>query len=147
MNNFPHACCEIGLKLILKNKQGKILILKTSKDSSLKGFYDLPGGRIIKKEIELPFIKTLQREIREEIGPDVFYKINETPVAISRHEKLDKEKVLCIFFEGKFKKGKIVLSDEHIGYDWVRITKTNYKKYFIKGTREAMTHYLTGKLQ
>jgi len=147
MNNFPHVRCEVSLKIILKDKQGKTLILKTEKNSSLNGFYDLPGGRIRENEVKLPVIKILKREIKEELGSSIVYKVIERPISIGRHKNLKKEDVLWIFFTAEFKRGKIVLSDEHIGYDWVKITKANYKKYFIKGAREGMAHYLTGKLQ
>lgn len=40
--------------------------MKMPNDSSMAGYYELPGGRIRQKEINLPYRRILDREIKEE---------------------------------------------------------------------------------
>lgn len=143
---------EVALKLILKDKKGKMLILKLPKTSSMASFYDLPGGRIQEGEIKTPFLKIIKREIKEELGPKFVYEINEMPVAISRQKRVSRidnkiHFIFAIFFEAKFGKGEIILSSEHKNYIWAKINKNNYKNYFLAGMREGIAQYVTGKLQ
>ncbi len=131
-----NANFQVSLKFIIKDKDDKILILKTPQNSSLSGFYDFPGGRIRKNEQNQPFLTTIARELREELGNKIIYKIIENPVAISRHcytSKINNEKqyILWIFFEAQFNGGMITLSDEHESYAWVKLNKQNYKKYLV----------------
>ena len=142
---------HVSLKLVFKDKDERILILKMPENSSMAGFYDLPGGRIKKEEKESPFLEIIKREIHEELGNKIIYKIFETPVAIGRHTYISKltnkkQYIFWVLFEGRLDGGKIILSNEHEDYDWVNLNKKNYKKYFIKGPLEGMTNYLTHKL-
>ena len=144
-----NANFEVSLKVILKNKKGEILLLKTSERSSLRGSYDLLGGRIREKEIKGSFRKIITREIREEIGGAVKYKLNEVPVAVGRHYYFSKRQrkvqyIFWVFFEATYRGGKIDISPEHAGYEWVKLNKRNYKKYFIKGALEGMENYFLG---
>lgn len=74
---------QVSLKIILKNQQGQILILKAMNEGRFAGFYDLPGGRIDVDEFSLPFEEIIDREIMEEVG-NVKYKLYSFPVAIAR---------------------------------------------------------------
>ena len=148
---IPDANFHVSLKFIFKDKKGKILILKMPQNSSMVGFYDFPGGRIKKNEKESPFSKIIKREIGEELGNKISYKLIETPVAIGRHNYISKitnkkQYIFWVFFEVKFIGGKIVLSDEHEDYIWINLNKKNYKKYFVRGPLEGMIHYLTHEL-
>ncbi len=145
-----NALFEVSLKIILKNKKGEILLLKTPKKSSLQGYYDLLGGRIREKEIGRPFRKIMTREIQEEIGTKVRYKVNEIPVAVGRHYYFSKSQqkiqyIFWVFFEAFYQGGDIQISSEHSQYEWKKVNKQNLKKYFIKGSLEGMQHYLTKK--
>lgn len=142
-----NARFEVSLKVILKNKKGETLLLKTSGHSSLQGSYDLLGGRIREKEIRMPFRKILAREIAEEIGKNIKYKLNEVPVAIGRHYYFSKRRqktqyIFWAFFEALYQGGEIRISLEHTGYKWIKLSKRNYKKYFIKGPLEGIGNYL-----
>lgn len=56
---------QVGVKILLRNKDGEFLILHRSpKYSEVKGMWDIPGGRITPGT---PLIENLKREIREEI--------------------------------------------------------------------------------
>src|SRR3989339_686436 len=65
---MSHANFNVSLKLILVNSKKQILGLKVPTTSYFAGFYDLPGGRINVNELHYDFVKTLKREIKEEIG-------------------------------------------------------------------------------
>lgn len=60
---------HLGIKALIRNSKGEILLLKVNKEK-LKGFegdayWDIPGGRIQKgSTVE----ETLKREVEEEIG-------------------------------------------------------------------------------
>ena len=61
---------QVGVKAILKNKEGKYLLLKRapSKFKGINGTWDIAGGRI---NPGTPLIENLKREVREETGLDV----------------------------------------------------------------------------
>jgi len=145
-----NATFEVSLKVILKNKKGEILLLKNPEYSSMPGYCDLIGGRIQNKEILSPFKKILTREIKEELGGKVKYKLSEIPVSIGRHYYFSKSEqktvyIFWVFFEAIYKEGEIKISKEHVGYDWVKLNKRNLKKYFIKRPLEGMRNYLFQK--
>lgn len=146
-----NADFHVSLKFIINDKKGRILILKMPQNSSMAGFYDFPGGRIRQNEKSLSFKKIIKRELREELGKGFICKVVEIPVAISRHAYAfkatnQKQYIFWVFFEAKFKGGKIILSKEHESFTWAKLTKNNVKKYFIRGPHEGINHYLTHKL-
>ena len=58
---------QIGIKGLIRDKQGKILLLNVPKWGGNEGHWDLPGGRMEPGET---FVQTLRRELQEEIGID-----------------------------------------------------------------------------
>jgi ADP-ribose pyrophosphatase YjhB (NUDIX family) len=58
---------QVGVKILLKNKEGKYLLLRRSlkKYPDIRGRWDIVGGRI---NIGTPLIENLQREVQEETG-------------------------------------------------------------------------------
>jgi 8-oxo-dGTP pyrophosphatase MutT (NUDIX family) len=56
---------QIGVKGLIRNKEGKILLLKIPAWGGSPGYWDMPGGRMDPGET---FEQTLRRELREEIG-------------------------------------------------------------------------------
>lgn len=56
---------QVGVKIVLKNKEGKYLLLRRSlvKYPEVKGRWDIVGGRINLGE---PLLENIKREIREE---------------------------------------------------------------------------------
>jgi len=146
-----NADFQVSLKIILKNKKGEVLGLKMPDDSSMAGYYDLLGGRIKESEIGTPFKKIIRREVAEEIGSKIKYKLKEVPVAIGRHSYLSKlyqktQYIFWAFFEADYLSGEIALSSEHKEYQWLKLNRKNLKKYFVRGPLEGMTHYFSKKL-
>ena len=146
-DTLKNADFHVAVKIILKNKKGEILGLKMPDDSSMAGYYDLLGGRIREKEIEKPFGEIIKREVSEEIGREVKYRIQGVPAAIARHSYFSKVRqknkyIFWVFFEGKYLSGKIKISSEHKEYKWLMLDKKNLKKYFTRGPLEGMSHYV-----
>ncbi len=141
---------EISLKLILKDRRGRMLLLKIPERSSMAGFYDLPGGRIDEHEKKVSLRAIIRRETREELGKGVRYRMREAPVAIGQHwhysRRLRRERfAIIIFFEAKYLGGKVQLSHEHLDHRWVAVNRKNSRKYFICGILAGMENYLTKK--
>ncbi len=137
---------EVSLKLILKNKKGEIFVLQMPKSSSMAGYYDVPGGRINSDELKKPYKEIFKREMAEEIGKSIKYRLIKKPVSISRHPyfsvKLKKEMyIFFVFFEATFLGGAIKVSSEHAGYQWIKLNKKNVSKYFVRGLREGFKNY------
>ncbi len=141
----------VSLKGIIKNKEGRILGLKGVEQGTFAGFYDLPGGRIDVGEFETPFMEILEREIREEVGPDVKFTLHETPVALGRHKiapkhsgKVNRElHVLYVFFLVDYLGGDIKISEEHSDYAWIDCNVATASKYFTSGILEGIQVYLS----
>ena len=144
-NHNPHLF-QVSLKLILKNKKGEILILKLPQNSSMAGYYDLPGGRINSEEIKMPCDKIIKREIREELGK-IKYSLKKA-ISIGWHSYFSsannkKKYLLFILFEGLYLSGKIILSEEHTDYKWEKLNKRNISKYFTKGLLRGLKNYFS----
>ena len=115
-------------------------------NSSMAGFYDVPGGRINSDELRMSYEEILKREIAEEIGKSVRYRLMKRPVSISRHPyfsaRYQKEMyIVFIFFEAKYLSGEIKTSNEHIGYRWLKLGKKNVSKCFVRGLYEGFKNY------
>ncbi len=136
---------HVSLKLILKDDQGEILVLKGLRGSKFDGYHDVPGGRIEDSEFHAPYAEILKRETKEEIG-EVALDIELNPVAIGRHESREMVngkniRVFYVFFEARYRGGDIVTSAEHEGYRWLDISKIKLEEYFISGILEGMQMY------
>jgi 8-oxo-dGTP diphosphatase len=139
---------NVSLKAILKNAEGKVLILKADSVGTFAGFYDLPGGRIDEDEFSVPLVEILKREIAEETGIDGM-QINDVPVAVGRHcIKADEASdfkdihIFYVFYEVQIKSNDVAISDEHEGFEWVDLKSIELEKYFISGILEGIRMYL-----
>lgn len=138
---------QVSLKLILKNDKNEMLILKARDNGAFAGFYDLPGGRIDDNEFDVDLLKIMKREVTEEIG-NVEVSIIPKPVATGRARliKLDYKgdplRVLYIFYEAHYQGGEIVISEEHTGYKWIKLTEVKLENYFNLGILEGLKMYL-----
>lgn|SRR5665213_603354 len=56
---------QIGIKALIRNNNGEILMVHLPKWRHNPAYWDLPGGRIDRGET---FLETLKRELKEEIG-------------------------------------------------------------------------------
>ena len=112
---------QVSLKLLLHHR-GKVLILKTEEND-----IDLPGGRIEKGEERTLLKKLTEREIKEELGSSVRYKVKGSLFwyrGLSQYGCW----VFVIVHEAEYLGGKIKLSKEHKSYEWINARKPNLKR-------------------
>ncbi len=142
---------QISLKVLLKNKEGKILLLRPDPKSTWGqgGFYDLPGGRIDEEEFTTNFEKILTREIKEECG-EVDVRIYPQPIGLGRHAITKTnpnpahwgKHVLYVVFGAELLSGDVATSNEHVGHEWVSLDGMDLEKYFTSGILEGVKMYL-----
>ncbi|MFA6321997.1 MAG: hypothetical protein WCX71_00785 [Candidatus Buchananbacteria bacterium] len=121
----------VSLKILLRNKKGECLIMASPDLAvSFKNCYDLPGGRINDNEVETPFIKLIDREIKEEVGENIKYKLRKDPVALTKYRFKNGDCALYVLFEAKYLNGTIKISGEHTSFCWKKLNKKNIKNIF-----------------
>ena len=113
MERPKQAAFQVSLKILLRNDKN-VLLTRGS-----EGDIDLPGGRIDVGEENMPFEDVVAREITEELGKDVKFRLG--PILfINRIDRSKYERwVLHIVFDAEYISGDIKLSDEHTSYKWV----------------------------
>ena len=92
-------------KVVIINEEGRVLMLKRSKD--LKKYpdkWDLPGGHLKENE---SLLKGLKREVKEETN-----LIIRDPILITQKKN-------TYFYMAKYDSQKIKLSHEHFAYSFV----------------------------
>ena len=116
--NPSEALFCLGVKIILRNLENKILILKMEKNN--KAFWELPGGKVQLGENE---IQALYREMDEETGIKKIDNLKSIMMMLSKYYLTanDIENVGLIFslFTGSVDSDTVVLSSDHIEYAWV----------------------------
>jgi 8-oxo-dGTP diphosphatase len=118
----------IAVKAVIKNNNGKLLILREAKsydEGTNGGLWQVPGGRIVPGEY---FDSALLREVKEETGLNV--RIIH-PLLVGEWHPVIKgiqHQIVGIFFYCKLIKGKVMLSKEHDSYEWISAEDImNYK--------------------
>ena len=139
------AYYNISLKVFLQNDRWETLVLKTPETSSFLWKYDFPWGRIDQDEFYTDLLEVLDREIKEEIW-DIKYNIKNKIVAVSRHRAEYKDRVEDIFYcfyEAKMISGDIVFSNEHRGFEWIKLDGVILEDHFISGMLDGVKMYLS----
>lgn len=104
---------RLSVKMVIKDKNGRCLLLKRSMSSKGNpGKWDFPGGKIDAGE---NFEEALIREVAEETGLTVSI---ERAVGIANSE-LPTVKVVILIVEGRLESGQVRLSSEHDDYVWI----------------------------
>lgn len=122
---------QVGVKILLKNSEGKYLLLRRSAEKypEVGAKWDMPGGRI---SIENDLLENLKREVSEETG---LILVGE-PRLIAAQDIMNPDKhVVRLTYAGEGN-GEIILSDEHDAFDWFSIEDLrrleNCDKYLAK---------------
>ncbi len=107
----------LSVRILLTDKDGKVLILKRSTDSKTNpGKWELPGGKVDQGE---SFDQALVREVFEETQLNVSL---EHVVGVSE-QNLHVIRAIHIIMSGEIIEGNLNLSQEHEGYAWVFFDK------------------------
>jgi len=139
---------DVSLKVVVTNNRGEVLLLKARRDSEfLFGFYDLPGGRINREEMNQKIAVLIKRELVEEVGSKVRYKLNPKPLAVATtkfkaNPRLpNRDGKLFLLFSAKYLSGQIVISDEHDAFCWKKLNTTTNKKFLHPIFQQLLTNF------
>lgn len=128
----------IIVSAIIKDKQGRILLLQRSEKSSYPGCWQLVEGKMEKGESP---DTSLKREINEEIGV-IGCQIKINTVVYNKIEAKGL-KYLCfrIVYDVEISSDEIKTSDEHVSFGW--FGKEEIKKLtLMAGTEEVLDKIL-----
>lgn len=133
-------CFHLGIKALLVNPEGKILILQRTIQGNQKS-WDLPGGRLQKGEIPE---QTLKREVFEETSLENLDSIKFVMMDLTRFRiRQDTASVGLIFSVYQCRANindQITLSEEHCNYQWLEPKEAAAKLEKTYPTR--IVHYL-----
>lgn len=105
---------QVGVKALLKNAQGKYLLLRRNPDKypEAGATWDIVGGRI---DPGRPLLDNLQREIREETG----LELTSIPRLVAAQDilKVPGKHVVRLTYVGELE-GEPQLDDEHTEAGW-----------------------------
>lgn len=132
-----YALYHVALKILLK-KRDQILLLK-----SPRGYLDLPGGRIDNVEDTTPLTEILAREIREELGESIKYKLGKPLFQYRRFFPKKDWKIFLTVYEAEYISGEIQIFEEHSEYLWINPKEYNFKeeKFFNQEEYLAFKEY------
>lgn len=133
-----HGFFQITQKLFLRD--GDLLLVMRDRKS---GFGDLPGGRMDEDEFYSDWVLSIQREVSEELGPNVKVDINPKPFLIHKH-KVNEGNHPCIIlgYHASLVSGQIIMSDEHDFMEWVNVKTYNPSPLFTEYMLDAVSIYL-----
>ena len=106
----------LSMKVVVRDEQGRCLLLKRSRESkNNKGKWDLPGGKVDPGE---DFDEALLREVAEETGLTASLQ----GVAGSAESELSDRRVAYLIMEA-VAAGEVTLSSEHDDFVWIERAK------------------------
>ena len=136
-------CFHLGIKAIIRNGEGKILLLKVNpkqlKEFNDKPYWDIPGGRVHKGNTTE---ETLRREVEEETGITSIKSCTPFSMVLSNIRiPIEDDSVgliLSSYLCDVDNIGEIKISDEHIEFDWFtpqkakELLSVKYPKGFVE---------------
>ena len=117
-----YATYNVAMKILLKRGE-EYLFLVDSTGQRL----DLPGGRIDEDEHLVSLEKILGREVWEELGSDLKYKLGNPIFQFRRHFEKKNMHVFITVYEAEYLSGEINLSPEHCEYRWIDKKECKFK--------------------
>lgn len=111
---------QVGVKVLLQNKQGQYLILKRSnrKYPGMNGVWDIPGGRI---DPGTPLLENLKREIKEETGLELNGEVD--LVKAQDIFSQDNTHIVRLTYTGFIEGEPEIDPNEHDQYKWVTLNE------------------------
>lgn len=122
MDNLQEKYLQVGVKVILKNEQGEVLLLRRNpvKYPEIGPTWDIPGGRI---DTGIPLIDNLKREVKEETGLEI---ISEPKLLYSQDilniERFPGRHVVRLTYVAEAN-GEVSIDEESLEYKWVEINQ------------------------
>lgn len=123
MKKRTYAFYRVSLKILLR-KEAEFLFLT----SATSKCFDSPGGSIDQIEHEIQFPKIIAREIKEELGKNLKYKLGKPVFQFRRYSKKTNAYIFLTIYEATYISGKIKLSSEHSDYQWINPKKYKFKE-------------------
>ena len=127
---------QVGVKILLKNKDGKYLIVRRSAEKypEVGPKWDIVGGRI---NPGLSLIENLKREVKEETKLEIVGE----PKLITAQDILKTDKhVVRLTYTGNTD-GKVKLSDEHEEYRWLNLEEIKKLEPMDKYFKEVLEKF------
>jgi 8-oxo-dGTP pyrophosphatase MutT (NUDIX family) len=106
---------QVGVKVLLKNPEGKILLLRRSEEKygKIEGSWDIAGGRI---EPSTELMANLEREVQEETQ----LCMDSTPKLIAAQDILKNDRhIVRLTYTARTEGEPILDLTEHVEYSWV----------------------------
>ena len=111
---------QVGVKVLLRNPEGKILILRRSEEKCGKasGSWDIPGGRI---DVGTPLLQNLEREVLEETK----LSLTSSPKLIAAQDIIrgEEKHVVRLTYVAQTKGEPVLDGSEHENYKWVSFSE------------------------
>jgi len=110
---------KVGVKISLKNKEGKYLIVRRSSEKypEVGPKWDIVGGRI---NAGKTLIQNLRREVLEETGLEI---IGEPELIFAQDIlRVEGKHTVRLTYTGRAD-GEVILNDEHEEYKWVMFSE------------------------
>ncbi len=131
---------EVGLKTFLK-KESTFLALK----DAYSEFWDIPGGRTQPDEINMPATECLRRELLEELGLNIGFKIRNIfdvfKFQVAPGNKLVPNiNLFLVFYSCDFTGGDIVINEESLKFEW--LSKESYRQYNFGAYQKVVDRYV-----
>jgi 8-oxo-dGTP pyrophosphatase MutT (NUDIX family) len=134
----------IAVKALLRDGD-KLLVTHDIYDQ-----WDLPGGRLKKDEFRADFRDVLARKIREELGDDVRYLVDENPSVFFRVERTEHletggeipARIFGLGFEAAYEGGEIKLGEHHDKAEWFDTNGFEPEKYLTGGWEVGVREYI-----
>jgi 8-oxo-dGTP pyrophosphatase MutT (NUDIX family) len=134
---------HIGVKGIIVNNDGEVLITQEPTHFVGGGKWELPGGKIAEGEEETSLENILFREIKEELGESFHVEIGKVVDVMRRPWNKPgavADQVMLAVFECFYKDGDITLSHENNDFAW--ITGQELTQYeFVSGYLPVLKKY------
>ncbi|TSC68028.1 MAG: hypothetical protein G01um101466_567 [Parcubacteria group bacterium Gr01-1014_66] len=115
------------------------MFLRTNYDN----FWDWPGGRIDNVELNAPLKSVIAREVKEELGPLVRYKLWKPLFYFLRYFPERRLYIFQLIHEAAWRSGEIILSPEHTRYQWINPKKSVLRSgdFYSKKEYQAFKDY------
>lgn len=111
---------QVGVKVFLKNKEGKYLLLRRNQDKykGVRGFWDIAGGRI---EAGSKLLDNLRREVSEETG----LTITSEPKLLYAQDIIPNEEmhVVRLSYVAETLGEPVLDTSENIEYKWLSVAE------------------------